>query len=91
MRLRERGLGGGEWGGIAGVVLWRQVSGKGATFVFSAQRRDRLLGPPSPLCNGTGELPWVLGGRSAKFTVHVHLVQKLTISGAIPQPPHVPS
>jgi hypothetical protein len=57
-------------------------------FFPSPPRPDRFWGPPSLLFNGHwGALPCVYFGRDLKLTIHLHLVPRLRISGAIPSLP----
>jgi hypothetical protein len=53
-------------------------------FFSSPPRPDRLWGPLSILSNGYQRLfPWGKSGRGVKLTIHLHLVPRLRVRGAI--------
>jgi len=54
-------------------------------FFFTPPRLDWLWGPPRLLSKGyQGFLNWEQSGRAVKLAIHLHLVLRLRMRGAIP-------
>ena len=50
----------------------------------SPKHRYRLWGHPASYSMGTAVMFWAKSGRGVKLTIHLHLLQRIRVSGAIP-------
>jgi len=52
-------------------------------FLFNAQPQDSVSSPPASLSGELGALPPWRGGRGVNLITHLHLMQRLRMSGAV--------
>jgi hypothetical protein len=79
---------------LIGQLLGAGQSGFGGGWEYSSftPHPDRLWGPPSLLSNGYRKLfPRGKSGRGVKLTIHLLLVPRSRMCGAIPPPPNTSS
>jgi hypothetical protein len=86
-----------SWNSMAGKVIIARAGstgnsypGRGRRLFSSPKYRDWLWGPPSLLLNGNRDsrvLHWEESGWVMEFTIRLHAVLRLRMSGAIPLHP----